>query len=179
MENYLYFLHRAYEIKIYSFVLMPNHFHLLAQNPLGNLSEAMNYFMRETSRQIGRDSGRINQIYGARFHRSLISTERYFYQVYKYVYRNPVRAEICTEVQTYPFSTISGLVGLQKLYIPLEPDNLLFSGDDINEKTILWLNKTPDPKLEKEIQLALRRTEYELPKNQNSEKSSLEKIDFY
>lgn len=180
MENYLHFLTKAYETKIHSFVLMPNHFHLLAQSPQSNLSEGMNYFMRETSRQIGRDSGRINQIYGARFHRSLITTEKYFNQVYKYVYRNPVRAEICTQVQDYPYSTLAGLVGLRKLHIPLEPDNLLFSGEDVNEKTILWLNRNPDPNLEKEIQLALRKPEYKPTPDHDAKKpSALEEILFY
>ena len=180
MENYLHFLNRAYEIKIHSFVLMPNHFHLILRNPQSNLSEAMNYFMRETSRQIARESGRINQVYGARFHRSLITTEKYFYQAYKYVYRNPVRAQICSQVQDYPYSTIAGVIGLRKLNIPIEEDTLLFSGDNFNEGILDWLNRHPNPKHEKDIQLALRRRVYDLPREKNSkDPSPLEEILFY
>ena len=35
---------RNYTVKLYSYVLMNNHFHLLLETPLGNLSEFMRYF---------------------------------------------------------------------------------------------------------------------------------------
>ncbi|WP_081111818.1 transposase [Bdellovibrio bacteriovorus] len=61
MSNYLCFIHHAYKGEIYAFVLMSNHFHLLIRFPENNMSEAMTYFMRESSRMISRQAGRINQ----------------------------------------------------------------------------------------------------------------------
>ena len=44
---------------------------------------------------MNRLAGRINQVYGSRFHRSLILDYQYYQSAYKYVYRNPVKAQIC------------------------------------------------------------------------------------
>jgi putative transposase len=97
-ENYLYYLKVAYDVEIFSFVLMSNHFHLLARFPKANASLAMQYFMRETSKRISKPAERINQVYGGRFFRSAINTHHYYNHVYKYVYRNPVDAKLCQRV---------------------------------------------------------------------------------
>lgn len=161
MENYLYFLHIAYNFKIKSFVLMSNHFHLITQAPLGNLSEGMNYFMRETSRVIGKRASRINQIYGARFFRSMISKEIYFQHAYKYAYRNPVEAGIVKSPFDYKYSTLPGLIGKNALHIPIDYDHLLM---DSFESTVEWLNKTPDENHRIAIKNALRRSEFKIPR---------------
>jgi putative transposase len=163
MENYLSFIHHAYDIKIHSFVLMPNHFHLIASTPKTNISEAMNYFMRETSRQIGYASNRINQVYGGRFHRTVIKDAKYFLCAYKYVYRNPVKGELAAKVEDYPFSTLSGKLGLSKIFIPVEEDTLLFSSP-FCDRTLGWLNAKPSKENDESIRLALRRRIFELPK---------------
>ena len=163
MMDYLCYLHMAYEIKIHNFVLMPNHFHLIARNPKQNLSDAMRYFMRETSRHIAIASGRINQVYGARFHRSAIRGERYFQHAYKYVYRNPVKAGLVERCEDYPFSTLGGKLGQCRLIIPVENDFLLFGGNV--EQAISWLNRAPASSDEEAVRKALRRTVFELPKD--------------
>jgi len=59
-----------------------------------NLSPAMQFFMREVSKQIGRHSGRINRLWGSPFFSSVISSPHYFLHAYKYTYRNPVAAAV-------------------------------------------------------------------------------------
>jgi putative transposase len=96
-----------YGFKVHAFVLMSNHFHLIASTPEGNLGEVMNYFMREVSRAVNRKAGRINHVFGGPYKPSLIENPHYYFNVYKYVYQNPIRAEICSTVWDYPFSTIA------------------------------------------------------------------------
>src|ERR1700722_12532057 len=72
MEDYLYLVAHVFDLRIHSFVLMSNHFHLLATAPRGNLSEVLLYFMRETSREITRRTYRINQTWGIRNHKTHI-----------------------------------------------------------------------------------------------------------
>lgn len=88
-----------------AFVLMDNHYHLLLRTPNANLDRIMNYFVREISRSIGRESGRINHVFGGRYHWSLIDNAVYFAHAYKYVYRNPVKAGLSPTVEDYRFST--------------------------------------------------------------------------
>ncbi len=171
-EDYLFLLKNGFGVRIHSFVLMPNHFHMLATFPEGNLSPSMRYFMRETSREFSRGSGRINQSYGSRFGRSVIPTYHYFMNAYKYVYRNPVRAKLCTSVEEYPFSTLHSLCGFQKCAIPLEEDTLLFE-PNFSSRTLIWLNQEPNPDLEEEMRIGLKRPIFELKNSSKTRKPSV------
>lgn len=158
MEDYLFLTSSLYGLRLHSFVLMSNHFHLLLTAPNANLSEALLYFMRETSREITRLSGRINQTYGIRNHKTRISNYHYFMNTYKYVYQNPIRAGICKRAEDYPYSTLNGLCGLSRLLIPLAEDTILFS-PEFDESALRWINAPPEPSLQEEMRLALRRTD--------------------
>jgi putative transposase len=157
MEDYLYLLNKFYAVEILSFVLMRNHFHLLAATPDSNLGPAMNFFMRETSTKISRAAGRINQTYGGRYGRSMIIDYRYFVTVYKYVYRNPVRANICKNIEDYPFSSLYGLLGKAPLVIPVLKDPILFT-PGFNQTNFNWLNAPTNPEDDLELQQALRKS---------------------
>lgn len=162
MANYLYFIHHAYKVEIYAFVLMNNHFHLIAQFPENNMSVAMNYFMRETSRVISRDAGRINQTYGGRYFKSAIMKPLYLEHVYKYVYRNPVSAGIVAKAEEYTFSTLQILLGKRSDVIPLTQSHLL--EDTLKSSTLEWINAKPDLTDYEEVRKALRRPEFSLRK---------------
>ena len=92
----------AFNVKILSFVLMMNHYHLMALFPNNNQSDAMQRFLRDTSLQVQNETGRTNQIWGGRFFRSRLSTYHYLMNCYKYVYQNPKRAGIVERVEDYP-----------------------------------------------------------------------------
>jgi putative transposase len=165
MQEQLFFLHHAFKIEIYAYVLMANHDHLIARSPLGNLSEAMRYFKGNITRLIQKETGRINQIWGSRFSRTRLGTEMHFRNCYKYIYRNPVKAGIVRGVEEYQYSSLSGLLGRREILIPIQDDPFLF--DDNVEKTILWLNETPAQQAEESIRAALRRSDFKLPKINN------------
>ncbi len=102
MSEQLTFIQHAFGVKIIAFVLMNNHFHLIIQTPRSNLSKAMEWFMRETSRTLTRLGNRENQTFGQRFFRSMMTKPNYFLNAYKYLYHNPVKARICEDVLSYP-----------------------------------------------------------------------------
>jgi putative transposase len=173
MGDYLYLIKFHYNLNIHAFVLMNNHFHLLTSAPEANISPALNYFMRETSREITRLSGRINQTYGGRNHKTLISMNHHYMNTYKYIYRNPVRAGLCEYVEEYEFSTLNGLVGLNHLVVPLAEDTLLFK-PSFDQSTLNWLNVPSNPDHEDEIRRALKKRIFKLGKTKNKTKSALE-----
>lgn len=172
MEDYLYLTAKEFDLRIHAFVLMSNHFHLIATAPLGNLSRALLYFMRESSRELTRLAGRINQTYGARNHKTHINSFHHFMNTYKYVYQNPLRAGLCRRVEDYPYSTLNGLCGLNQITIPLVEDTLLFT-PNFDESTLKWLNTRPDVEYEKEMRLALSRPQFELKASRKNKKQSL------
>ncbi len=95
------------EIEISAFVLMDNHFHLLMRTPTESIDRVMYFFMKRSTLKMQKKSNRINRIYGGRYKGSLIEDERYLFNVYKYIYRNPVKAEMCSLVEEYQFSTLN------------------------------------------------------------------------
>ena len=153
-SDYLHLIHHHYNIKIHSFVLMSNHFHLIVSDPELNLSKAMAVFMRETSKEIGRMSGRINKTWGTRFHSCIIQNTQYYQSAYKYNYRNPVAAGICKRVEEYPWSSIQLLLGKKKGLIPLLEDETLFSDP---EGTLNWLNEPYKKEEAEALQLATQK----------------------
>jgi REP element-mobilizing transposase RayT len=173
-ETQLYFAHHRYGALIHACVLMSNHYHLLISTPEGNLSEVMQNFSRETSRWLNLEAGRINQSYGGRHYRSIIQCDHYFRHAYKYVYRNPVKAGLCERVEDYPFSTLHGLLGQQRLFIPLAEDRILMP--DI-EKTLVWLNQAPSDENWRVVGRALHRSRFWLPKNRDTKKDHVLEFD--
>lgn len=154
MSRYLHFLHFAFGVRIKSFVLMANHFHLIARFPEGNISAAMLYFMRETSKAIAKQDQRINHVYGGRFFRSRITNDHHLSHVYKYVYRNPVEAGVVTRAEDYRFSTLNGVLGRAHLLIPLECDVYLFTYGPW--PALHWLNHQPEDSARLCIKRALK-----------------------
>lgn len=164
-SDYLFFIHHAFNVKIHCFVLMNNHFHLILSTPKSNLSETMNYFMRETSKQFGLVSGRINQIYGGPYFWSQLKSDVSYGHAYKYVYRNPVENGICLKVEDYPFSTLHSLMGKNKTIIPISEDTMLFS--DVRNQ-IKWLNESyKSENFKQEIKNALRKREFHFGKDKD------------
>jgi putative transposase len=168
MSDYLFFIHHAYDVRIFGFVMMSNHIHILASAP--DLAAAMNYFMRETSRVISRNSRRINQVYGGPYHKSLLPTEFAFRSAYKYLFRNPVDANMSAAVEHYPFSTLRALLGLAHSIIPLTEDIIFFDSPDA---CLSWLNTPYESDQRESLRLAIRRGEFALPKRPNGHANML------
>ncbi|QLY25849.1 transposase [Bdellovibrio sp. KM01] len=165
--DYLHFLWRAYDVRIHSFVLMNNHFHMIVSTPDANLDEAMNYLMREVSKRIGERVGRINQIFGGPYKWSLIKDDIYLHHAYKYIYRNPVDAGMISRVEEYPFSTLRGLLGLDYLHIPTyDPLDI---GRELNSQ-LNWLNQAYAPDERETIKKALSKKEFRFTRDDKTRK---------
>ncbi|MCB0393426.1 MAG: transposase [Bdellovibrionales bacterium] len=136
----LYLTSKYYGLLIHSFVLMNNHFHLIASTPQSNISECMRYFMKNSSDRLTHAGNRINQTYGGRHFKTILQCSNYYLNAYKYNYLNPVIAGITKRAEEYPFSTLRGLLGFHHLLIPMAPDNILFANV---EETLKWLNDLP------------------------------------
>lgn len=160
-QEQLFFVSHAYNFEIDSFVLMQNHFHMIVLTPSCNLSDGMRWFMKESSRYINQLSGRINQVWGGRFFRSMITNSHYYLHAYKYVYCNPLKAGLVNDVLEYKYSTLRGLLGLDKSVVPIYENTL----EDMGAKDCLdWLNTMPsDPDWET-ITKSLKKSVFSLPK---------------
>lgn len=98
---------RRFKVKIESFVLMNNHYHLCLYTPEANVDQFMQFFNQHLGRSISRQAGRINRIFGASYKWSLIKNESYYLNVMRYIYQNPIRAGICEKCEDYRFSDLN------------------------------------------------------------------------
>lgn len=157
-----------YGVKPIAFVLMPNHFHLLIHTPMANLGMAMNYFMRESSKQMGRIGGRINHVFGGRHRPCIITQDSHFANAYKYLFRNPVAVKLCQRVEQYPFSS---LCYEQSDFPPVQFD-LKFVIDhsvipeQIDER-LRWLNEPYLSGTATAVRIGLRRSIFGFPKSRD------------
>lgn len=152
-------------LQIIAFVLMSNHYHLIAKIiPDHKLGSIMNWFQTSISRTINKKAGRINHVFGGPYKSSLITKPTYYAHVLKYVYSNPVRAGISQNVQGYEYSTLNSkeitlLVGKQDnasimKFIPEDEDELL-----------KWLNIPLPVEYESTIRRGLRKSEMRIVDN--------------
>ncbi|MFA5584219.1 MAG: transposase [Bacteriovoracaceae bacterium] len=137
---------------IHAFVLMGNHFHLLCHTPEKNLDVIMQSFMRNTSIRIKTKSGQINHLWGGPYRWSLIRSQKHYFQVYRYIYQNPLRAGIVSKVEKYPYSTLKDGPLLIYSYIPMS-----FGG---REGELVWLNEKYKDDESESIRKGLRKGEF-------------------
>jgi putative transposase len=163
----LYMARMLHDLRVHSLVLMSNHFHLIASTPLANISEAMRRFMEMSSKRISARAGRSNQIWGRRHFKSVLGGSAYYLNAYKYNYFNPVKAGITERCEDYRFSTLAGLLGVERLLLPLEEDQLLMADA---EEVLRWLNRRPCPKALEAVRAALRKGHFEHVKCPSSRK---------
>ncbi|GAB4014619.1 MAG: hypothetical protein Fur0010_12890 [Bdellovibrio sp.] len=104
--NSMQVAHRKHPILLHAFVLMSNHYHLVLETPDSNIDLFMYEFNKNFSLEMRKATGKINRMFGGRYKWSLITEDRYYLNVMKYVFTNPVRANIVKNVCDYPYSTL-------------------------------------------------------------------------
>lgn len=144
-------VHDDHKLAIHAFVLMGNHFHLLAHTPEANLDKIMQIFLKNTSVKISERAGQMNHLWGGRYRWSLIQSQRYYMEVYRYIFQNPMRASLVNKVEDYEFSTITKEVKFPlHTFIPLA-----FGG---REGELFWLNQKYESEQRNLIQLGLKKS---------------------
>lgn len=176
--NELDILQSKYRIKIPAFVMMSNHFHLLVLTPDENIDKIMYFFMKRTTLEIQRLSGRINKIYGGRYKGSIIKNFSYLVNVYKYIYLNPVKAKITSKAEFYPYSTLYFKYNSSlKLPIKIEdilPKHAFQNYDNLDE--LKWINLTFNDTEYDSIKTGLKKSIFDYAKDRASGKRIIPKV---
>ena len=81
----------CFDIELYCYVLMSNHFHLLVKTPRGNLSKSMQWFVGTYTRYYNMQQSRSGHLFQGRFKSFLVEDDAYLLQLSYYIHRNPVR----------------------------------------------------------------------------------------
>ena len=112
---------RKFEVAIHAYVLMTNHFHLLATPQTSDgLPQMMQAVGRRYVRYFNDRQQRSGTLWEGRYRSTLIQTDRYLLACMAYIDLNPVRAGLVAQARDYPWSSHAHFIGqhLDKLVTP-------------------------------------------------------------
>jgi REP-associated tyrosine transposase len=113
----------AYTVKLYSYVLMNNHFHFLLETPMGNLGEFMRHFNISYTGYFNRRHRRAGHLYQGRYKSILVDRDAYLAVVSRYIHLNPIRTRTLAKLSLgekihylndYPWSSLPGYLQKRK-----------------------------------------------------------------
>lgn len=90
---------QCWGIRVHAYSLMDNHYHLLIETPLGNLSRAMRHLDGLYTQWFNKIHQRDGSLMRGRFKSILIDKEAYFLELIRYIHLNGVRAKLYPDPQ--------------------------------------------------------------------------------
>ncbi len=113
-----------YEVTLFAYVLMQNHFHLILQTQRPNLSEFMRRFNICYTGWFNYHHGIYGHLYQGRYKSLLIDADNYLLKLSRYVHMNPLRRRKLESrkfpaawqaLQQYEWSTLPGYIRTSKI----------------------------------------------------------------
>jgi len=107
-EKFLEYLAKAAErfsVVVHTYCLMSNHYHLLLETPVLNLSVAIQWLNLSYATYCNKRYRRSGYLFQGRFKALLIDKNEYLTVLSRYIHLNPVRAKIVKNPVDYPWSS--------------------------------------------------------------------------
>ena len=127
-EKFLEYIGKAverYDIKVHTYCLMTNHYHLLIETPHPNLSQAIKWINVGYVAYFNRKRRRSGHLFQGRFKAVVVDADEYLKSLSRYIHLNPVRARMIEHCKDYPWSSYPVFGGYKKAPEWLETDWLL------------------------------------------------------
>lgn len=94
-----------FEVDVFAYVLMSNHYHLLARTRRANLKKAMQWFGTTYTRRFNNRNLKSGHLFQGRYKSILIQNDAYLVRLSCYIHRNPLRAGIVSRLIDYKWSS--------------------------------------------------------------------------
>ncbi|PIR16525.1 MAG: hypothetical protein COV46_08300 [Deltaproteobacteria bacterium CG11_big_fil_rev_8_21_14_0_20_49_13] len=96
---------KKWDISVHAFSLMPNHYHMLVETPLGNLQRAMRHINGVYTQRHNRKRKKDGHLFRGRYKAILVEEDAYLVELLRYIHLNPVRARITMSPQDHKWSS--------------------------------------------------------------------------
>ena len=94
-----------FEIDLFAYVLMDNHYHLLFRTNRANLCRSMQWFGATYTKRFNLRHNRSGHLFQGRFKNMLVQNDAYLLQLSYYIHRNPLRAGMVKRIADYKWSS--------------------------------------------------------------------------
>jgi len=94
-----------FEIHVFAYVMMDNHYHLLVRTRHANLKRAMHWFGTTYTQRFNRRHFRGGHLFQGRYKSIIVENDAYMLQLSYYIHRNPLRAGIVKRLADYRWSS--------------------------------------------------------------------------
>jgi len=95
----------------HAYCLMSNHYHLLVETPLPNLSKGMQLLNGVYTQRFNRATKRSGHVFQGRFKAILVEKDSHLLELARYVVLNPVRAKAARSARAWPWSSYRATAG--------------------------------------------------------------------
>jgi putative transposase len=104
-----------FELGVYAYILMGNHYHLVVRTSQANLSAAMHWLQGSYTVWHNGRHERTGHLFQGRFKAFLIHEDSYLQRLMLYVHRNPLRAGLVKHLRDYPWSSYHALTANRRV----------------------------------------------------------------
>lgn len=118
-------LSARFNLEIYAYVMMDNHYHLLLKTLDANLSKAMQWFGTSYTRKFNLKNHACGHLFQGRFKSIIVENDAYLLRVSCYIHGNPLRATIVKRLVDFPWSSYRYYAYTQKPPDWLETNTIL------------------------------------------------------
>jgi len=115
--------------RVYAFVILSNHLHVVLKTPQPNLARGMQAFLSSYANVWSRRHQFSGQIFQGRYRTDLVEDESYLWSVTRYVHLNPVRAGLVEHPREWAWSSYPGYARKEQRLEWVAYDELLSSCD--------------------------------------------------
>ncbi|KKK67238.1 hypothetical protein LCGC14_2956080, partial [marine sediment metagenome] len=102
-----------FEVDIFAYVLMSNHYHLLIRTNQPNLSKSMQWVGTTYTRRFNLKHFRSGHLFQGRFKSFIIQKDNYLLTALRYVEGNPVRAGLVSSARNWLWSSHVERIGIE------------------------------------------------------------------
>jgi len=115
--DYMVKAKERYQFYLYAYCLISNHFHLLLETKLANISKIMHYIKGSYTTYYNIRHRRNGHLFQGRFKSIVVDKDSYLLELSRYIHLNPVRARIVKDPLKYLWSSYPGYLGRKDAYI--------------------------------------------------------------
>ena len=94
-----------FQLRLFAYCLMKNHYHLFLQTLLPNLELALQRLQGEYVRYVNFRHERVGSLFQGRYKSRLVEADAYALTLIRYIHQNPVEAGIVSNPEDYPWSS--------------------------------------------------------------------------